>query len=85
MITMDKILISKDSFMVSILLLMDWIQEYKDCTPRVIAQKVKFSDEDFFSKCEQIHSFLRICSHLIKKFLTENFIFCTALASTESV
>ena len=29
----------------------------------------------FFSKCEQITSSLRICSPLLKKFLTENFIF----------
>ena len=36
---------------------------------------MKFSVKDFFSKCEQIRSFLRICSHLLKKFLTENFIF----------
>ena len=30
----------------------------------------------FFSKCEQIHSFLQIWSHLLKKSLMENFIFC---------
>ena len=40
------------------------------------AQKMKFSNKDFFSKCEQIRSFLRICSHLLKKSLMENFIFC---------
>ena len=39
------------------------------------AQNMKFSIEDFFSKCEQIRSFLRIWSHLLKKFLMENFIF----------
>ena len=39
------------------------------------AQKMKFSVEDFFSKCDQI-SFLRIWSHLLKKSLMENFIFC---------
>ena len=39
-----------------------------------IAQKVKFSIKDFFSKCDQI---LWIWSHLLKKFLMENFIFCT--------
>ena len=26
---------------------------------------------DFFSKCEQFRSFLRICSHLLRKFLME--------------
>ena len=40
------------------------------------AQKMKFSIKDFFSKCDQIRSFLRICSHLLKKSLMENFIFC---------
>ena len=40
------------------------------------AQKMKFSIKDFFSKCDQIRSFLRIWSHLLKKFLTENFTFC---------
>ena len=38
--------------------------------------KMKFSIEDSFSKFDQIHSFLRIWSHLMKKSLTENFIFC---------
>ena len=39
------------------------------------AQKMKFSIKDFFSKCDQIRSFLRIWSHLLKKSLTENFLF----------
>ena len=39
------------------------------------AQKAKFSIKGFFSKCDQIHSFLRIWSHLLKKSLMENFIF----------
>ena len=34
---------------------------------------------DFFSKCDQIRSFLRIQSHLLKKSLIENFIFCAVL------
>ena len=33
--------------------------------------------KDFFSKCDQIRSKLRIWSHLLKKSLMENFIFCT--------
>ena len=37
---------------------------------------MKFSIEDFFSKCDQIHGFLRISLHLLKKSLMENFIFC---------
>ena len=40
---------------------------------------MKFSIKDFFSKCDQIRSFLRICSHLLKKSLMENFIFCAVL------
>ena len=33
---------------------------------------MKFSIQDFFSKCDQI----RIWSHLLKKSWMENFIFC---------
>ena len=39
-------------------------------------QKLKFSIKDFFSKCDQIRSKLRIWSNLLKKPLMENFIFC---------
>ena len=39
------------------------------------AQKMKFSIKDLFSKCDQICSFLRIWSDLLKKSLIENFIF----------
>ena len=31
--------------------------------------------KDFFSKCDQIRTFLRIWSHLLKKSFMENFIF----------
>ena len=41
----------------------------------VTAQKMKFSIKDFFSKCGQIQSLLRIWSDLRKKSLIENFIF----------
>ena len=40
------------------------------------AQKMKFSIKDFCSKCGQIRRKLRIWSHLLKKSLMENFIFC---------
>ena len=40
------------------------------------AQKMKFSIKDFFIKLGQIRWKLRIWSHLLKKSLTENFIFC---------
>ena len=36
---------------------------------------MKFSIKDFFSKCDQIGSLLRIWSPLLKKSLIENFIF----------
>ena len=39
-------------------------------------QKMKFSTEDFFSKCDQIRSFLQIWSNLLKKSSMENLIFC---------
>ena len=32
--------------------------------------------KEFFSKCDQIRSFLRIWSYLLKKSLMEKFIFC---------
>ena len=37
--------------------------------------EMKFSIKDFFSKCDQILSFLRIWLHLLKIFLLENYIF----------
>ena len=40
-----------------------------------------FSIKDFFSKCNQILSFLRIWSRLLKKSLIENFIFCVVSAN----
>ena len=40
------------------------------------AQKLKFSIKNFFSKCDQTCSFLRIWSHLMETSLMENFSFC---------
>ena len=40
---------------------------------------MKFSIKDFFSRCDQIRSFLRIWSHLLIKSLMGNFIFCAVL------
>ena len=45
------------------------------------AQKMNFSINDFFSKCDQISRNLRIWSHLLKKSLMENFIFCIVLGT----
>ena len=42
----------------------------------ITAQKMKFPIKDFLGKCDQIRRFLRIWSHLLKKSLIENFIFC---------
>ena len=36
---------------------------------------MKFSIKAFFSNCDQIRMKLRILSHILKKSLTENFIF----------
>ena len=40
---------------------------------------MKFSIKDFFSKCDKIRKKLRIWSHLLKKSLMENFIFCAVM------
>ena len=49
------------------------------------SQKMKFSIKDFLSKCDQIRSFLRIWSHLLKKSLMENFFFfCNCLNQNDS-
>ena len=40
------------------------------------AQKMKFSIKDFFNKCNQIPIILLGWSHLLKKSLMKNFIFC---------
>ena len=42
----------------------------------ITAQKMKFSIKDSFSKCDHIRRKLRIWSHLVKKSLMENSIFC---------
>ena len=55
------------------LLLRIWVELWK---LRYTAQKMKFFIKDFFSKGGQIRSFLRFWTHLPKKFLMENFIFC---------
>ena len=51
---------------------------YHEKWERYTAQKMKFSIKDFFSKCDQVRSFLRIRSHLLRKSLMENFICCAA-------
>ena len=48
---------------------------------------MKFSIKDFFSKCDQIRSFLRIWLHLLKKSLmeTSSFVQCIISISSEKV
>ena len=46
------------------------------------AQEMKIFFKDFFSKCDQIFSFLWIWSHLLKNYLMENFIFCAVNKNT---
>ena len=55
-----------------------WIHLTESTGP-FTTQKMKCFIKDFFSKCDQIRSFLRIWSHLLKKFLMENFIFCAVI------
>ena len=45
-------------------------------------KKIKFSIKGFSSTCDQIHILLRFWSHLLQKFLMENFIFCIVYVLT---
>ena len=47
--------------------------------------KMKFPVKNFFGKCYQIRSFLRFWSHLLRKSLTENFIFCVVHCLVKSL
>ena len=46
--------------------------------------KMKFFLKDFFSKCDQVRSYLRICSQLLKKSLTENVLVCAVLSENNN-
>ena len=48
-------------------------------------QKMKFSIKDILKKCDQIRSFLRIWSYLLKKSFMENFIFCPVIVTATSL
>ena len=70
------------NFLISKLYKLRNLQEYEmKCKAVVTAQKMKVTIKDFFSKCDQIHRFLRIWSYVLKKSLMENFIFCTLYIS----
>ena len=45
---------------------------------------MKFSIKDFFRKYDQIRRMLRVWSHLLKKSLMENFIFCAVMVPISS-
>ena len=49
----------------------------------ITAQIMKFYIKDFFSKCDQIRSFLRVWPHLLEKSLMENFIFLCSVCATD--
>ena len=46
---------------------------------QITAQKMKFFIKNFFRKCDQIRRKLWIWSHLLKKSLMENLIFCAVI------
>ena len=50
----------------------------KNYCEEALHKKMKFSIKDLFSKCDQICRKLPFWSHLLKKSLMENFIFCAA-------
>ena len=62
-----------------LLLLVDRSNNSTFAFARDTAQKMKFSIKDFFSKCDQMWRKLRIWSHLLKRSLMENFIFCAVI------
>ena len=49
------------------------------------AEKMKFSINDIFRKCDHIRSFLWICSHLPQQSLIENFIFCEVIGGHKTI
>ena len=54
----------------------DWYMMMISAFWKYLLQNVKFSIKDFFSKCDQIRSFLWIWSYLLMKSLMKNFTFC---------
>ena len=47
--------------------------------------QIEFSIKDFSSKCDQIRRKLWIWSHLLKKSLMENFIFCAVKRLVQTI
>ena len=71
------------TYIVSVHLTREYLYMYIAQTPKIslhyTAQKMKFSIKNFFSKYDESRRKLRIWSHLLKKSLLENFIFCAVL------
>ena len=69
----------------SVTLLFQYLWEIQRCiqdsNKHLTAQKMKLSVKNFFSKCDQIRRKLQIWSHLLKKSLMKNFIFCAVSKS----
>ena len=61
---------------------MEVVKRRRNNSEKHTEQKIKFSIKDFFSKGDQILRKLRIWSHLLKKSLMENFIFCAVSTPT---
>ena len=55
------------------------VTRYYSMVTLLAGQKAKFPINDFFSKCDQICSFLQSWLHLVKKSLMEYFIFCAVI------
>ena len=51
----------------------------------ITEQKMKFSVKDIFSKYDEILHFLRILSHLLKKSLMKNFVFCAVYITLTTI
>ena len=78
------LLMQKISFLAEIMFLLLYIRCCNDLnyfSSFDTVQKMKFCIKYFFSKCDQILSFLQIWSHLVKKSLMENFILCVVWIS----
>ena len=58
----------------------DLITNWYGASSSGTAQKMKFSIKDFFSKCDQLRSKLRVWSPLLKKSLMEPLNFCAVWA-----
>ena len=73
------------TFTILILLLLKIDLKLKLSCPNDTRQKMKFSIKDFLSKCDQIRSFLRIWSYLLKKSLMKNFIFLCSVRTAREI